>query len=138
MKFGVGQSVRRVEDDRLVIGKGRYTDDMSFEGQAHAYMVRSPHAHAKIVAIDTSDAMKAAFAKAAHVTKINLINNRIVVNAMEPRSAIGAYDSTRDHYTLYSGSQGVHVLRNGCDSLAENPHRKAPSRHRRCGRRLRH
>jgi len=245
MKFGVGQSVRRVEDDRLVIGKGRYTDDITIEGQAHAYMVRSPHAHANIVAIDTSDAKNApgviavitgedllsenlgslpcpmtayiknrdgsdmystyrpfiaqgrvrhvgdtvamivaetlnqakdaadllvidyealpatadtagaldaqapviwdeigsnlafdwasgdekavtqAFAKAAHVTKVNLINNRIVVNAMEPRAAIGVYDASRDHYTLYTGTQGVHLMRT---MIANNSLKIAPEK----------
>lgn len=47
VKFGVGQSVRRKEDDPLIRGKGRYTDDHSPGGELHALMVRSPHAHAK-------------------------------------------------------------------------------------------
>ncbi|HEY8383188.1 MAG TPA: xanthine dehydrogenase family protein molybdopterin-binding subunit [Microvirga sp.] len=47
MKFGVGQSVRRVEDARLVTGAGRYTDDHHPQGTAHAVVVRSPHAHAR-------------------------------------------------------------------------------------------
>ena len=46
VKFGVGQSVRRKEDDPLIRGKGRYTDDHSPGGELHAVMVRSPHAHA--------------------------------------------------------------------------------------------
>ena len=52
------------------------------------------------------------FDKAHHVTTLRLINNRIVVNAMEPRAALGEYDASRDHYTLYTGCQGVHGLRN--------------------------
>ncbi|MEN6543649.1 xanthine dehydrogenase family protein molybdopterin-binding subunit [Parvibaculum sp.] len=232
VKFGVGQPMRRVEDERLVTGKGKYTDDLALDGQAHAFMVRSPHAHARILSIDTEDAMNApgvlavwtgadaereglgivaspaadmlknsdgtpifkttrhliardtvryagdtvalivaetlnqardaadllvidyetlpsvadtagalapdapvvwpeagsnlaydwslgdeaaagaALKQAAHVTRIKLINNRIVVNAMEPRAALGVYDATRDHYTLYSPSQGVHSMRN--------------------------
>jgi carbon-monoxide dehydrogenase large subunit len=47
MKFGVGQSVRRVEDDRLITGAGRYTDDYRPDNMAHGMMVRSPHAHAR-------------------------------------------------------------------------------------------
>ena len=47
VKFGVGQSVRRKEDDPLIRGKGRYTDDHSPGLELHALMVRSPHAHAK-------------------------------------------------------------------------------------------
>ncbi|PKQ01782.1 MAG: carbon monoxide dehydrogenase, partial [Alphaproteobacteria bacterium HGW-Alphaproteobacteria-12] len=232
VKFGVGQPARRVEDVRLVSGKGRYTDDISLPGQAYAVMVRSPHAHAKIAGIDAEDAKaapgviaiytgrdaeeaglgtvyspaadmlknkdgtpifktvrwliardrvrhvgdlvamvvaetpaqardaadlvmvdyedlpavadtagaiaagapviweesgsnlaydwdigdaektEAAMKAAHHVTKLKLVNNRIVVNAMEPRAALGNYEADRDHYTLYTGSQGVHSMRN--------------------------
>ncbi len=232
VKFGVGQPMRRVEDERLITGKGRYTDDISVAGQAHAFMVRSPHAHARIVSIDVADAERApgvlavwtgedakreglgivaspaadmlknrdgtpifkttrhliaqervryagdtvavivaetlnqardaadllvidyeslpavadtagalapdaplvweeagsnlaydwsigkeeavadAMARAHHITRLKLVNNRIVVNAMEPRAALGVYDATADRYTLYSPSQGVHSMRN--------------------------
>lgn len=232
VKFGVGQPARRVEDMRLISGKGRFTDDISLPNEAHAYMVRSPRAHAVITGIDAEDAKAApgviavitgADAEAAglgivaspaadmlknkdgtaifkttrnlisrervrhvgdtvavivaetaaqardaaellivdyddlpsvadtagaiadgapviweengsnlaydweigdaakveeglkaahHVTRIKLINNRIVVNAMEPRAALGHYEADRDHYTLYTGSQGVHSMRN--------------------------
>ncbi len=231
VKFGVGQPARRVEDVRLVTGKGRFTDDISLPGQAYAVMVRSPHAHARITGIDTEDAKaapgviavytgrdaeeaglgtvyspaadmlknkdgtpiykttrkliatdrvrhvgdlvamvvaetpaqardaadlvmvdyddlpsvadtvgtlapdapviweengsnlaydwdigdaeatEAALKAAHHVTKIRLVNNRIVVNAMEPRAALGNYEADRDHYTLYVCSQGVHGMR---------------------------
>ena len=47
IKFGVGHSVRRKEDDALIRGKGRYTDDVSPSASMHALMLRSPHAHAK-------------------------------------------------------------------------------------------
>ncbi|MGH6888832.1 MAG: xanthine dehydrogenase family protein molybdopterin-binding subunit [Rhizomicrobium sp.] len=56
MKFGIGQSVRRREDVRFVTGKGRYTDDLHFPREVVACFVRSPHAHARIVSIDTADA----------------------------------------------------------------------------------
>src|ERR1700676_3953336 len=46
-KFGVGQSVLRKEDDALIRGKGRYTDDHAPSPAMHALMLRSPHAHAK-------------------------------------------------------------------------------------------
>ena len=64
MKFGsaqglVGQRVKRVEDDRLITGKGRYTDDLKFDGEAHGITLRSPYGHAKILSIDTSDALAA-------------------------------------------------------------------------------
>src|SRR5258708_11517692 len=55
----IGQPVRRKEDLRLVTGKGCYTDDISLPGQVYAVMVRSPHAHAHIRAIDVAPAMAA-------------------------------------------------------------------------------
>lgn len=232
VKFGAGQPVRRVEDERLISGRGRYTDDISAEGQVFAYMVRSPHAHARIVSIDAEDARNApgvlavytgedahaaglgvvaspaadliknrdgspifktvrpliartqvryagdtvamivaetldqardaadlliidyetlpviadtegalapdaplvweeagtnlafdwemgdeaavagAMKNARHVTRLKLVNNRIVVNAMEPRAALGVYDAAADRYTLHTGTQGVHSVRN--------------------------
>jgi carbon-monoxide dehydrogenase large subunit len=55
IKFGVGQSVRRKEDDALIRGKGRYTDDVAPLPAMHALVLRSPHAHAKFT-IDASRA----------------------------------------------------------------------------------
>src|SRR6476646_8552644 len=57
-KYGVGQPVRRKEDDTLVRGKGRYTDDFNLPGQAHCVVVRSTHAHGILRGIGT-DAAKA-------------------------------------------------------------------------------
>src|SRR5215472_13521336 len=59
-----------------------------------------------------SDEVAAAFAAAAHVTRLELRNNRIVVNAIEPRSAIASYDPARRHWTLHVGCQGVFGFRN--------------------------
>jgi len=224
---GIGARVVRKEDQRFVTGHGRYTDDISQHGQAHAVFVRSPHAHARIRTIDKRSAMSmpgvltvltgedcaadklgnlicgwlvkskdgspmkmgphpllvqgkaryvgdpvavvvadtyqqakdaaealavdyeelegsagladahgaallfddvphnlcydwelgdkaavdAAFAKAAHVTTVELVNNRLVPNAMEPRAACGHYESGTDGYTLYVTSQNPHVHR---------------------------
>jgi aerobic carbon-monoxide dehydrogenase large subunit len=55
----IGASVKRKEDNRFITGQGRYTDDISRPGQAFAYFVRSPYAHAKIKRIDTTEARKA-------------------------------------------------------------------------------
>ena len=52
----IGQPLRRKEDLRLVTGNGRYSDDVSLPGQAYAAILRSPHAHARIRAIDTAAA----------------------------------------------------------------------------------
>ena len=49
----LGKSINRVEDPRFLRGEGRYIDDIKLPGMAHAAIVRSPHAHAKIVAIRT-------------------------------------------------------------------------------------
>jgi carbon-monoxide dehydrogenase large subunit len=236
MKFGVGQPVRRFEDQTLITGKGRYTDDLQLEKATHAYVVRSRVAHANIRKIDaaaalgmpgvllvltgddvkadglgdvpchaplnskdgsprfdtprpalaiakvrhlgqpvalvvaetlmqaqdaaeaieidyetlpavtdaraalekgapqlfdgipgnlvfdwdndTSDfaATDAAFAKAAHVTTLEIVNNRLVCNSMEPRNAIGDWDAATSRPVLYTGTQGSHFVR---DPLAE-------------------
>src|SRR3954466_1749448 len=236
MKFGVGQPVRRFEDQTLITGKGRYTDDIHFENAAYAYVLRARVAHANIRKIDvsaakampgvlsvltgegiradglgdvpchaplnnrdgsprhdtprpalavgkvrhlgqpvvlvvaetlaqaqdaaeaieidyeelpavtnaraameqgapqlfdriannivfdwdndTSDfaATDAAFAKAAHVTTLEMINNRVVANSMEPRNAIGDYDAASGRPVLYTATQGSHFVR---DPLAE-------------------
>ena len=226
---GIGAPVRRKEDFRFITGQGRYVDDINRPGQAHAYFLRSPHAHAKIKSIDLSAAnaapgvvaiftgddiaadkvgglicgwaifnkdgspmragahpalangkvryvgdhvavviadtlaqardaselinvdyevlpavssmaaarkagaptihdeapdnqfydwelgdkagTEAAFAKAKHVTKLDIVNNRLIPNAMEPRAAVGEYDSGTDGLTLYTTSQNPHVAR---------------------------
>ncbi len=226
-KTGVGAPVLRKEDFRFITGKGQYTDDINRQDQAHAYFLRSPHAHATIKKLDISAAksapgvlgvltgddlaadkigglicgwmihnkdgspMKAgahpalaqgkvryvgdhvavviadtyaqakdaaekivvdyqvlpavvdmnkakssaaihdvapdnvvydwhlgdkaatdaAFSKAKHVTKIDLVNNRLIPNAMEPRAAIGDFDAGTGVYTLYTTSQNPHVAR---------------------------
>ncbi len=233
-KFALGQPVPRLEDPSLLRGEGRYSDDISRPGQLHAAMLRSRHAHGRIVAIDSEaarampgvhlivtgemmreagigrlpqgfqqpgseaaplisppypplaidrvryvgepvacvvaetaaqakDALEAilveidplpavttagdaaaagapqlhdsapgnialrfhhgdrakvaaAFAQAAHVTKLDLRNNRLVVCPMEPRSAIGEYDGGTGRFTLHVGCQGVFGLRS---ALAE-------------------
>ncbi len=52
-----------------------------------------------------------AFAGADQVVSIDIVNNRLIANAMEPRAAIGDYDSGKDEYTLYTTSQNPHVIR---------------------------
>jgi len=224
-KFGVGQPVRRKEDDTLVRGKGKYTDDFSLPGQVYAWIVRSSHAHGILRGIDTEaakampgvlgvwtgadlasanygpytcglplksrdgspllqtnrtalmsdkvryvgdpvafvvaetlaqardaaeavvldidplpavtsaeeaakpgapqlydhipnnvaldyhygDAAKvdAAFAEAAHVTRLDIVNTRVAVVAMEPRAALASYDKASERYTIQVPTQGV-------------------------------
>src|SRR5262249_37334602 len=224
-KYGVGQPVRRKEDDTLLRGKGKYTDDFSLPKQAYGWMVRSSHAHGIMKGIDiaapkampgvlgvwtgadlvaagykpficglplksrdgspllqtnrmplTSDKVRyvgdavafvvaetvaqardaaeavqvdieplpavtnaaeaaklgapqlydhipnnvaldfhygdtakidAAFAGAAHVTKLDIVNTRVAVVAMEPRVGLGHYDKATDRFTLQVPTQGV-------------------------------
>ena len=226
---GIGASVVRKEDRRFITGKGRYVDDIKMLGMTHAHFVRSPHAHARIKSIDTSEAMKmpgvvgvltgqqivddkignlicgwaitskdgtgmkmgawpamapetvrfvgqavavviaetknqakdaaeavvvnyeelpaaadiraaikpgapqlhpeapgnviydwtigeeaatdAAFKAAANVVSLDITNNRLVPNAMEPRAAIAEYNEPEEHFTLYTTSQNPHVAR---------------------------
>ena len=61
--------------------------------------------------IGDAAATEAAFAAADHVTSIDIVNSRLIPNAIEPRAAIGDYDSGKDEYTLYTTSQNPHVIR---------------------------
>jgi aerobic carbon-monoxide dehydrogenase large subunit len=234
LKFGVGQSVSRKEDPRLLRGDGLFTDDLNLPDQAYGIVVRSPYPHAVLKAVETADALAAPgvlavytgsdmaaagyghhlfrmavknrdgsdvfappwaplaidkvrhvgeafafvvaetraqakdaaelviadvetlpavidpeaaaapnaprlydegpnlcadwqygdadaidkiFAGAAHVTRRHMVQNRLVVAAMEPRAAIAEYDAGTDRLTLHLGSQGVFPLQR---SLAQN------------------
>ena len=57
-QFGIGQAIKRFEDVRLVRGQGRFHDDVNLAGQAHAVIVRSIHAHARIRALDAAAALR--------------------------------------------------------------------------------
>src|SRR5580700_8512251 len=58
-----------------------------------------------------ADKVAAAFAAAAHVTRLELINSRVVVNAMEPRAAVAAFDPASGRFTLHTGCQGAFGMR---------------------------
>ncbi|MGH7302368.1 MAG: xanthine dehydrogenase family protein molybdopterin-binding subunit, partial [Candidatus Rokuibacteriota bacterium] len=58
-QYGIGQGIKRVEDVRLLRGRGRYLDDVSIPGQTHAVILRSAHAHARIRGIDSGAARRA-------------------------------------------------------------------------------
>lgn len=61
--------------------------------------------------IGVKEDVDAVFDKAHHVTKLDLINNRLVANPIEPRAALAEYDAAGDHYTLHTTSQNPHVIR---------------------------
>ena len=58
LRFGAGKSVKRLEDDRLLTGKGAFIDDKPEDGALWLHVLRSPHAHAKVRSIDTAEASK--------------------------------------------------------------------------------
>ncbi len=67
-------------------------------------------------------ATEAAFAKAAKVAELSIVNNRLICNYMEPRAIVAEYDAKRDRYTVTVGSQGVHGLRDAmCQVLKIDP-----------------
>lgn len=72
---------------------------------------QAPDNHCYKWAIGDKGQVDAAFASAAHVTKLDLVNNRLVPNALEPRAAIGCFNRATDEYTLYVSNQNPHVER---------------------------
>src|SRR5260221_13470053 len=58
-RFGASRSEKRFEDERFLIGKGRYSDDLEFPRQCWLVLVRSPHAHAKVLSIGLEPAKQA-------------------------------------------------------------------------------
>ena len=66
MRFGSGQPVKRLEDQRLLTGKGQFIDDKPDDGALWLYVLRSPHAHAKILSIDTAAAREIAGVQAIY------------------------------------------------------------------------
>lgn len=71
-----------------------------------------------------TDAVQAAIAGAAHVVRLRVVNNRLAVNTMEARNALGQFDPESGRYTLTTTSQGVHFLRKIlCDALGVAPDR---------------
>jgi len=71
-----------------------------------------------------AEKVAAAFASAAHVTKVQLVNSRVVVNTMEPRAALGTYDAAGERWTLHSGSQGVMGMKAQLASVLKAPPEK--------------
>src|SRR5580704_13576302 len=87
---------------------------------AEALKDGAPQIHAEApgnLALDfhygNAEAVTKAFAEAAHVTRLEIVSNRIIVNPMEPRSAIGSFDPKTERFTLHVGCQGVMGLRGG-------------------------
>ena len=69
MKFGIGQSIKRKEDDKFLTGSGCYNDDINFKDQAYMYIVRSPYAFAKIININFE------IEKSKYFINVNMLDN---------------------------------------------------------------
>ncbi|AEG92425.1 xanthine dehydrogenase family protein molybdopterin-binding subunit [Ramlibacter tataouinensis] len=95
VEYDVLPAVVRVEDAK----KGPALHDAAPDNRCYKW------------AIGDKAQVDAAFAKAAHVTKLDLVNNRLVPNPLEPRAAIGSYNRASDEYTLYVSNQNPHVER---------------------------
>src|SRR5207253_11140578 len=76
MRFGAGQPIKRLEDQRLLTGKGQFIDDRPEDGALWLHVLRSPHAHAKIVSVDTKAAADMPAVKAVY-TGADLIADHI-------------------------------------------------------------
>jgi aerobic carbon-monoxide dehydrogenase large subunit len=85
IKFGIGQPVRRFEDNRLVTGRGRYQDDITLPRQAYSVFLRSPHAHARILSIDTKAAAAAPGVLAVYTGEDYAADGLSMPKAMMPR-----------------------------------------------------
>jgi len=101
MKFGIGQAITRREDDRLLTGQGRFVDDLGEPGDLHMVFVRSPHAHARVVAVDASGAA-ASSAVVAVLTGADLVAEQVGSFPPNPalKNAAGQKMSTPPYFAL--------------------------------------
>jgi carbon-monoxide dehydrogenase large subunit len=100
-RFGSGRSVRRVEDDALLRGEGRFADNVKADGELYAHFVRSPHPHARIAGIDVQ-AVRAMPGVAAIVTGRELANAGVAPfpHSSDFRRANGAPTATPARHAL--------------------------------------
>ncbi|HXC89383.1 MAG TPA: hypothetical protein VNV18_04385 [Stellaceae bacterium] len=104
-EFGIGQPVRRFEDKRLLSGNGRFQNDKNLLGQLHAYVLRSPHAHARIRTIDLA-AAKAAPGVALIMTGEDLVAAKLGAMGVpfQRKRPDGSPMFARGHLGLAQGS----------------------------------
>ena len=94
-------------DYEVLLAVVRVTDAV----KAAALHDAAPDNHCYKWALGDKAQVDATFATAAHVTRLDLVNNRLIPNAMEPRAAIGSYSRATEEYTLYVSNQNPHVER---------------------------
>ena len=122
MKFGIGQSVTRIEDKRLLTGNGIYNDDIFFENQSYMYVLRSPHANAKILDIELSEALKTSgLIKIINWEDIKRlsINNMKTTFLVKNRDGNEMINTTRHilakHYVRYVGDPILAIIAESLD-----------------------
>src|SRR5205085_2374442 len=121
-----GTRVKRIEDARLLTGKGSYVDDISLPGMLHAAFVRSPFPRAAIRAIDPSPALavpgvRAVFTAAAHVVSETVSQQRYAPVPMEGRGLVVDHSSDSGELTIYAATQVPHEVRLFCSRLLGMP-----------------
>ena len=104
-RFGSGKAVRRVEDEALLKGEGRFVDDFSLPGQAHVMFIRSPHAHARVAAIDTKAAATMPGVLAV-VTGADLVGAGVkpIVTSADFKRGDGSPGASPPHHALAVGT----------------------------------
>ena len=104
-RFGSGKAVRRVEDEALLKGEGRFVDDFSLPRQAQVIFLRSPHAHARIASIDTK-AAAAMPGVVAVVTGAELVRDGVkpIVTSADFKRADGSPGASPPHHALAVGT----------------------------------
>src|SRR5438067_1750190 len=111
----VGSSVTRVEDQRILRGKGRYIDDVKLPGMLHAAFLRSPHAHARITRIDTAKAKQlpgvVAVLTAADLQGVANPMALAPTPDLETRGAVASYNQATDELLFHGAVQAPQVVR---------------------------
>jgi carbon-monoxide dehydrogenase large subunit len=108
-QFGIGQPVRRVEDRRFITGKGRYVDDLTRPYQAHAFLLRSPHAHALIRGVDAGAAAAAPGVLAVY-TGADLVRDGIgTIPCLSPLQNRDGSPAVMPPYPALAGERVRHV-----------------------------
>ena len=115
---GIGARVLRKEDQRFITGKGRYTDDINQPGQAHAYFVRSPYAHARIRGIGkaTAEAIPGVLAVQAEGSTVTTIEGLAQGGRLHP-----VQEAFREHHGLQCGFCTPGMIMTAVDMLKRIP-----------------
>ena len=124
---GIGARVLRKEDKRFITGKGRYVDDIRLHGMTYAAFVRSPHAHAKVMGIDTTEAIKLPGVVAVLTGKElvedkigNLICGWVILPRTAPPMKMGAWPAMAPDTVRFVG-QAVAVVIAETNNQARTP-----------------